>query len=63
MQVFYNFLTDLFLEETTETFVCEHKTLDITCPADKQIEIISANYGRTVSIRRMSMLQSKAKFL
>ena len=43
------YFTDLFLEETVEAFVCEHKVLNITCPADKRIEILSANYGRTVS--------------
>ena len=32
-----------------ENFVCEHKTLDLSCPEGELIKIMSANYGRTVS--------------
>lgn len=33
--------------EVQSVIVCEHKVLELTCPAGKIIKVISANYGRT----------------
>ena len=43
---YMHILIDLLDEETMDTFVCEQETFNISCPANKKIEIIP---GRTVS--------------
>ena len=52
-------LIDLLDEETMDAFVCEQETFNISCPANKKIEIIP---GRTVSTFFYNITTDFSKF-
>ncbi len=51
LEVEFNCVTDLISPSSYKipsNAVCEHSTLTITCPKDKEIQITHANYGRLI---------------